>query len=231
MAEPDDYQHQLRDAALTYAEHGWPIAPGVRPVPRRRDGWPVPDPAVLPYHGPMNPNAVGMYWRERPYAVLVGTGFHWLDVFRLRQPTATKILESISDAGKCGPVAVLPDEQWLFLVEAGDAPPAELLGRQVRYHGPGDWLPLPPTRIGRHAITWHVGPASVGWRLFPREELYKALRATRPRRRRRDHSAGMSVLEPTPARPPFTLVISPSAPHLTLERTEQEHVCVKDHQR
>jgi len=129
MNDRDDYGCRLRDAAFAYAERGWPIVPGVRPVPRRRDGWPVPDAALLPYRGPMNTNAVDTYWQQ-PRAVLVGAGVHHLDVFRLRQPAAAHVLHTIDDARQRGPVAVLPDDQWLFFVEAGDPPPNELLGRK-----------------------------------------------------------------------------------------------------
>lgn len=179
MTESDGYWHQLRDAAFDYAEHGWPVAPGVRPVPHRRDGWPVPASVALPYHGPMNSTAVAMHWQRHPYSVLVGAGFQCLDVFRLRPPAAAGALQEIADTRQHGPVAVLPDEQWLFLVEAGDPPPNDVLGRQVRYHGPGHWVPLPPTRLGRRHVTWHIEPASTGWRLFPRARFFEALRTIR----------------------------------------------------
>jgi hypothetical protein len=134
----------------------------------------------------MNTNAVAVYWQQ-PYAVLAGTGGHHFDVFRLRRAVASQVLHIIGDDQPRGPVAVLPDDRWLFFVEAG-APPEDLLGRAAQHHGSGHWVPLPPTRIGRRAVAWQVDPAGVGWRLFRRHRFYDALRAIRPGRQSRYRS-------------------------------------------
>jgi hypothetical protein len=170
------------DAALRYAWHGWPIAPGVRSAPSRRGGWPAPLAAALPYRGPLSTNDVVRYWHHHAYPVLLATGFT-VDVFAVRQPLAGQVLKRLEPHG---PVAVLPGGCWLFLVEAGEPPAEHLLGRDVRWHGAGSWVPLPPTRLGRRPVTWHVDPASVSWRLFRHGWLQAALRPAVPQRRRPD---------------------------------------------
>lgn len=185
MARPEDYWSLLREAAFSYAEHGWPVLPGVRPRHRRSDQWPVPDCDLSAYHGPMGTNDVARSWQRQPYAVLLGCGHHCFDVVRVRQPLATHVLLRLTELSQRGPVAALPGEQWLFFVAAGEPPARELLGRTERYYGAGCWLPAPPTRIGNCALTWRVEPHTVGWQLFRSEVFHLALRAVQPQRRRR----------------------------------------------
>jgi len=143
----DTYQEQLRDAAFRYAEYGWPVAPGGRPARPRRDGWPAPQDTTLPYHGPMSTNDIARYWQHHPHPVLLHTGPYALDVFRLPERIATPLLHQLTTRSQRGPVAILPNHQWLFLITAHDPPPEELNRRTIHYHGPNNWIPAPPTRI------------------------------------------------------------------------------------
>jgi hypothetical protein len=176
---------RIGEAALRYAWHGWPIAPGTHPAPRRRGSWPVPLAAVLPYRGAMGTNDVARFWCDHPYPVLLAAGLA-MDVFQVRQPLATQLLHALRQPG---PVAtLLPEGHWLFFVEAAQ-PPEQPPGRAVHYHGPGCWLPLPPTRIGRRQMSWHIDPASIGWRLVRRSWFDEVLRTVQPRRRRHQPSS------------------------------------------
>ena len=182
---------RIGDAALGYAWHGWPIAPGAHPTPHRRGSWPVPLAAALPYHGPMSTNDVARCWHHHPHAVLLATGGS-IDVLAVRQPLATQLLHTL---GEHGPIAALPDGQWLFLVEAGQ-PPEQLPGHPMRYHGPGSWVPLPPTRLGQGHLSWHIDPASTGWRPLRHAQLHHALRTGAP----------------TPGHEPATTTAQPTTP-------------------
>ena len=166
---------RIGDAALGYAWHGWPIAPGAHPTPCQNGGWPVPLAAALPYQGPMSTNDVARCWHHHPHAVLLATGLS-IDVLAVRAPLASQLLHTL---GEHGPVAELPDGQWLVFVEAGQ-PPEPPPGHTGRYHGLGSWVPLPPTRLGHGHLTWHVDPASTGWRPLRRDRLHHALRAGQP---------------------------------------------------
>jgi hypothetical protein len=170
----------IGEAALRYAWHGWPIAPGVEPNPCPRNGWPVPLTAALPYHGPMSTNDVERYWHHHRHPVLLAAGLT-IDVVEVRQSFGAELLQR---SGQHGPVAVLPDGQWLFFVEVGTPPSDELLDRNVRHYGAGSWVPLPPTPIGEYPITWHTDPASAGWRPFRRTWFGGELHPVPPSRHR-----------------------------------------------
>jgi len=179
----DTYWEQLRGAAFRYAEYGWPVLPGGRPARARRDGWPVPQDTTMPYHGPMSANDIARYWQHHPHPVLLSTGPYGLDAFRLNEPLATPLLHHLTIRGQRGPVAVLPNHQWLFLVTADDPPPEALRRRTIRYHGPDNWIPAPPTRIRNTPVTWHITPTSVGWQLFEPRTFRNTLGELLPQRR------------------------------------------------
>lgn len=189
----------IGEAALRYAWHGWPIAPGGQPTPPRDDGWPAPLPGALPYRGPMSTNDVVRHWHH-PHPVLLAAGLT-IDAFQLSQRDGTALLDKL---GQHGPVAALPDGHWLLFIETGQPLPEELLGPTVRYHGAGSWVPLPPTRLGQRQLTWHIDPASTGWRLFRRDWFASGPRPAPPPRPLPQPHAPLSTLRPgsPPASPP-----------------------------
>jgi hypothetical protein len=148
-----------------------------------RDGWPVPPDTAMPYHGPMSTNDIARYWHHHPHPVLLSTGGHCLDAFRLPEQIATRLLHQLTNTGQRGPVATLPNHQWLFLITADDPPPEALRRRTVHYHGPNNWIPAPPTRIRNTAVTWHITPTSVGWQLFEPRTFRNTLAELLPKRR------------------------------------------------
>jgi hypothetical protein len=197
--EPEAEGDRIGDAALGYAWHGWPIAPGAYPTPCRRGGWPVPLAAALPYHGPMSTNDVARCWHHHPHPILLATGGS-IDVLTVRAPLASQLLDTL---GEHGPIAKLPDGQWLLFVEAGQ-PPEPLPGHPMRYHGPGGWVPLPPTHLEQGQLTWHIDPASSGWRPLRRDRLHHALRTGQP----------SPAAEPAPTSPAAQPTTLPAAqPH------------------
>jgi hypothetical protein len=192
--EPEAGGDRIGEAALGYAWHGWPIAPGAHAAPGWRGGWPVPLAAALPYRGPMGTNDVARCWHHHPHPILLATGLS-IDVLAVRAPLASQLLDTL---GEHGPVAALPDGRWLVFVEAGQ-PPEPLSEHPMRYHGPGSWVPLPPTRLGQGHLTWHVDPASTGWRPLRRDRLHHALRTGQPTQE--DHEPATT----RPAAQPITL--------------------------
>jgi hypothetical protein len=171
---PEPISAEPREAALRCAWRGWPIVPGT-PSSTCVDDWSVPLEAALPYRGPMSTNDVTRHWQHETYPLLLVTGLT-IDVVEVRQSLGNTLLEQ---AGRHGPVALLPGRRWLFFVEAGKpSPDNDLLRRKVRHHGAGSQVPLPPTRLGQRPVRWHTDPASVQWRLFRQDQLSPALRPT-----------------------------------------------------
>jgi hypothetical protein len=68
--------------------------------------------------------------------------------------------------GVRGPVLVTPTGRWMFLVRPGDPlrPELEHCFHVVR-HGPGSWVPAPPTRLPEGPVRWAVAPEQARWQL------------------------------------------------------------------
>ena len=170
----------LRRAALRYADHGWPVFPGAYLASDRYACGPLCPtvachPALDQWEGAASTDApdVDMWWARQPYSVLLATGraFDVIDVpARIGLPT--------SRAAMLGPVAVSTGGRWMFLVEPGDSLRPELEDQiDVVKHGPGSWIPAPPTRTLDGRIRWEVSPAVTDWRLPDPYAVQKTLLA------------------------------------------------------
>jgi hypothetical protein len=118
---------------------------------------------------------VEMWWARRAFSVLLATG-RAFDVIEV----PAQIGRPASRASVLGPVAVTPVGRWMFLVEPGDALRPELSAQaDVVHHGPGSWIPAPPTRTLDGRVRWEVPPAVTDWRLPDPYAVQKALLAHR----------------------------------------------------
>jgi hypothetical protein len=69
----------------------------------------------------------------------------------------------------------------MFLVAPGDSLRPELAAHlDVVLHGPGSWVPAPPTRTPLGRVRWEVHPAVTGWRLPDPYAVQAALLADAP---------------------------------------------------
>jgi len=104
---------------------------------------------------------VERWWADVPYSVLLATGY----LFDVIEAPARLAVPAIR-RGTVGPVAVTPDGRWMFLVAPGDSLRPEFAAHlDVVLHGPGSWVPAPPTRTPLGRVRWEVHPAVTGWRL------------------------------------------------------------------
>jgi hypothetical protein len=173
---------RLRRCAGRYAVRGWAVIPGAcltrRTFACGRPGCPVTGchPAVEHWEqaASSDPVRVAAWWRHRPHALLLATGRGFdvievpaylgrlvLDVARPRPGATTAGHDRVY-----GPVATTPTGRWMFLVRTGDPLRPEL--EQCLYvlrHGPGSWIPAPPTRLPEGMVRWLVPPEEIGWRL------------------------------------------------------------------
>jgi len=172
----------LRRAALRYAAHGWAVTPGACFTGHRfacgRPGCPIMGchPAIESWEDDTSTDAaqVARWWRRRPHSVLLATGwkFDALEVpaaLGLRVLGTARLHSGVLGADRAdvrGPVAVTPDERWMFLVRPGGAVRSELDGRlDVVRHGRGSWIPAAPSRTPAGPVRWAVSPEQVHWRL------------------------------------------------------------------
>ncbi|MEH1127489.1 bifunctional DNA primase/polymerase [Micromonospora sp. CPCC 206061] len=173
---------RLRRAAMRYAEHGWDVTPGACFAGERfdcaRPGCPTMGchPALERWEEAASADCaqVAAWWRQQPHAVLLPTGraFDVLEVsahLGLRVLGAARLYAGVVGPGRGqvrGPVAVTPTGRWMFLVRPGDPLRPELDDSLVVVrHGPGSWIPAPPTRLPEGPVRWSVSPQETCWLL------------------------------------------------------------------
>jgi hypothetical protein len=160
---------RLRSAALRYAQHGWAVTPGACLDGARfacgRAGCPImgchPEIESWEDHASTDPARIRAWWRDRPHAVLLATGWRF-DAIEVPAALARRALA----AGATGPVLATPSGRWTFLVRPGLPLRAELRHRlDVVRHGRGSWIPAAPSRMPDGPVQWTVPPDAVQWRL------------------------------------------------------------------
>ena len=169
---------RLRSAALGYAGHGWDVLPGAY-LNRRRFccGTGCRTEACHPAGqggadlSSRAAGVIGRWWSRRPYSVLLATGLAF-DVIEVSVCPGA----GIAGVAAGGPVAVTPAGHWMMLVRPGTPLRPELSGRtDVVLHGPGSWVPAPPTREPAGRVRWVVAPEDVAWKLPDPGQVQAAL--------------------------------------------------------
>ncbi|NJP32976.1 bifunctional DNA primase/polymerase [Micromonospora thermarum] len=168
---------RLRRVAVRYALHGWEVTPGACLARSRfvcgRAGCPTVGchPALEDWEhaASADPARVATWWRTRPHGVLLPTG-RAFDVLEVPAHLGRQVLAAMENhpAGLAvrGPVLATPTGRWMFLVRPGDPlrPELDHCFHVVR-HGPGSWIPAPPTRLPEGTVRWVVAPERARWQL------------------------------------------------------------------
>jgi hypothetical protein len=72
----------------------------------------------------------------------------------------------LRSTGPTVPIAATPTGRWLFLTEPGGSLHGALAEREdVVLHGPGSWIPLPPSAFLHGIVHWRVRPEVCAWDL------------------------------------------------------------------
>ena len=164
---------KLRHAAHAFADQGWAVTPGgyfngQRMACDRPTCWATSCHPLLPDWETAT-TAAGGWWDDKPHSVLLPTGraFNAIEVPAL-------IGSSVWGIG--GPVIITPNGRWIFLISPGTPLREELDERgDIVHHGPGSWIPAPPTVLPEGPVRWHISPRQVGWQLPDSGQAQKAL--------------------------------------------------------
>jgi bifunctional DNA primase/polymerase-like protein len=113
------------------------------------------------------------WWRNSPYSVLLATGATF-DVIEVSARVGAAAVQRVRTV----PVAVDPVGRWMFLVASGATLDPDLrASHDTVLHGPGSWIPAPPTRTPGGRIRWELHPAAVGWHIPDARVLQQVLAA------------------------------------------------------
>ena len=194
----------LARSAGRYANAGWPVIPGawwdgtryrcaapgchisgLHPAGDRDTPHPL-DPT-----GSTQPDVQG-WWSTHRHTVLLATGG---PVAAVQAPAVTgrRVVAALRRAGVVVPAAVLPTGRWLLLTTPPpDSPTPDLPGgvAGVVWHGPGSYIPLPPSTLARGPVRWVHAPWVTDWALPDTQAVLDALI---PRQRRVPRQAPASI--------------------------------------
>lgn len=161
---------EIREAAVECARHGWPVLAGTYQLAEHA-GWlgkreaaglePVAD--FWQLASTTDPAVAMERWTQRPYSVLLACG-NIVDALEVPAAHGEHAHQALAERGQLGPIAVTPFGTWLLFVRCGGELKPDLAER-TRLHGPGCWVPLPPTTRAAVSYRWRVAPAESGWTL------------------------------------------------------------------
>jgi hypothetical protein len=175
------FRIELRAEAIGLAWRGWPVLPGTSP--ERDDdttagsGWSHPVPVHDDWRQRLgaHPQQVAAWWTGKPYSLLVATGT-MVDAVEVDDRVGKRAATLLRASGQPAPIVAMPNGRWLFLTAISGGLPAELAKRdEIRWHGEGSWIPLPPTPFGHGVVHWRVKPEIWGWHLPAPETVHGIL--------------------------------------------------------
>lgn len=157
----------MRQAALRYARHGWPVLPGsfrawpdetianrLLVAPKYVDGPPI---------ASLDRVQIARWWSCTPYPVLVPTG-ELFDAFDVSLPTATRAARLLEQKQIRTPMLALPDDTVRLLVSP-DTSARHTLAHSgaIRLLTMGDWTPVPPLVVSGAQLRWIISPEETDW--------------------------------------------------------------------
>lgn len=165
--DPAGILTEVRDAAITYVERGWPIQPGTyqvhgSPYWHGKASTTGLEPIAEPWTdaGITDTTDALTLWTSRPYSIVMACG--WIaDAIEIPAEIALHITQPLRERGCLPPTVVTPFATWFLLVKPG-TPLAPELARHptIRVFGAGTWIPLPPTSHGTWCYRWRSKPST-----------------------------------------------------------------------
>lgn len=172
------FRIELRAEAIGLAWHGWPVLPGTTPATEPgAETWSGPVPVHHDWADRLgaHPNEVADWWTGHPYSLLVATG-KVVDAVEVDVELGKRAARLLRATGHPAPIVATPDGRWLFLTTVADNLPERLAtSGEVRWHGEGSWVPLPPTPFQHGVVHWRVKPDVWSWRLPEADAVHAVL--------------------------------------------------------
>ena len=147
---------EVREAAVNYVRHGWPVRPA-----------PLTFTAVSGFCDDEITDAEEALdvWTRAPYPILLGCGSA-VEAIEVPGLVSRNAIHSLRVAGLLGPIIAAPFGTDYMLASAGQQRTVledrDLVGRQLAQ---GERLVLPPTAVDAPLHRWRISPTAVGWKL------------------------------------------------------------------
>jgi hypothetical protein len=175
--------HTTSQAALDYAEMGWPVLPGAiwhnGHFADPTDEMPVTSPCLAPVEKATTDAALVRGWWSTPGLhepnVFTVTGTD-LGAFAVAEPLVMALAEDPWFAALPTPVLAFPNMPIAYFLVHPPVP-SVLLSKQARVVDVGMPVPLPPSALDTTAAMWLVTPEQAGNRLMPADELADLIQA------------------------------------------------------
>lgn len=147
---------EVRDAAVNYVRHGWPVRPA-----------PLTSTAVSGFCDDeiTDTEEALDVWTRAPYPILLGCG-SLVEAIEVPGLVSRNAIHPLRTAGLLGPIIAAPFGTDYMLASAGQRRPVledrDLVGRQLAQ---GERLVLPPTAADEPLYRWRISPTAVAWKL------------------------------------------------------------------
>lgn len=153
---PGQWLTEVRDAAVSYVRHGWPVRPA-RLTSIAVSGFC--DDAITDAEEALET------WTRAPYPILLACG-SFVEAIEVPDLVSRNAIHALRIAGLLGPIIAAPFGTDYLLASAGqrrsDLEDGDLVGRQL---APRERLVLPPTAVDAPLHRWRISPTAVGWKL------------------------------------------------------------------
>ncbi|MBA8826548.1 hypothetical protein FHX42_003927 [Saccharopolyspora lacisalsi] len=184
------FRVESRVEAMELTSRGWPVLPGTYPT---NSGWagregehaedargPVPIHRDWRQRIDTRPDEVVSWWSGEPYSLLLATG-PGVEALEVGTELGRRTAAVLRGLDVLVPIVATPGGRWYFLTRGGQRLCSELdTEPDVRLHGEGSWVPMPPTVFPVGLVHWRVKPHMCGWRLPDPELVQNALCAGQP---------------------------------------------------
>lgn len=182
--QQSDKLSEVCRAALTYAEHGWPVLPGSAWNGRRfvipgtmhvTDGI---RPSVPRNHATTEAAAITAWWdvtgRLVP-SVLIRSGLSF-DVVSAPRSIGERVVREEKFRRNAGPVIYRIDTGRMFFIVEPDERPSPNEPGGIELLRSGSWVVAPPTRVRGANVRWWVSPEYANWRPATLSVVWEALK-------------------------------------------------------
>lgn len=151
---------EVRDAAVNYVRHGWPVRPSVPTSSSAEAALAIGENEIT------DPDLALRTWTRAPYPILLSCG-SIVAAIEISSLVSRNALDALRGAGVLGPIIAAPFGTDYLLVAPGRQEHEledddDLAGRRLAH---GSQVILPPTAVDEPLYRWRISPTAVGWQL------------------------------------------------------------------